>query len=296
MRLFLIPLLLLSALADDESDFTTAPPADWQRLDPTGRVDFDFSAGDCRITCPVPTSVEHFPPRAYLLAPTEFADTVVVADLTSWLATTDRGIDGCFSAVLTRIQQPAEPGGVSGYSLSVVDMTGGIGRLQIHFLYNESPILIAAPVDFAMDPARDYRLVFASTGSTHIGRVFDTSDLGQPLAQVVALDGIFETGRAGLGVSTDRVVPLDVRFDNFLAWDGSLPPLHILPGDQPGRVKLLRDARRSLAARLESTIDLSGGPDVWAPHAPVSTETVGDQVISHYDIDSPARFFRLATP
>lgn len=296
MRALILSLLSLPLLAEDETDFSTVPPAAWVRFDPTGRTTYDFSAGDCHFSCPVPTQIEHYPARSYLFSPTVFSDTVVVADLTSWPPTTNRNVDGCFAAVVTRVQDDPQAGTLGCYGLSIVDMGNGTGRLQLHIMYGENPYLITSPADFSMDSAKDYRLVLASYGDKHLGRVFDTADLSQPLAEVSGLNDFYVTGRAGIGVVTDRVVGLDVRFDNYLAWDGTLPPLSILPGDQSGQIKLLRDARRSLAARLETTTDLEGIAVPWQPAVPSSGETGEGQVITHHDMDGPARFFRLATP
>jgi|GEM_PF-5330027 len=123
--------LILPLGADDETGFSTAPGASWERVDQLSRAVFDFSGGEFRLQCAAPTVGEasvYGLARGALLAPSVFGDCASSVDLTAWAPTTDRGVDGCFPAVLTRIQSPAGIGSVSGYGLSIIDLGNGTAR------------------------------------------------------------------------------------------------------------------------------------------------------------------------
>jgi hypothetical protein len=271
--------------ADDESDFTSTPPASWTRLDPLGRATFDFSADTVRISVTQPTLGETLalgPGRAYLIAPTSFAQCVVSADL---LAQSPDG-DRTFSAVLARVQPGPGLGAVSGYSLSILN---GPTHLQIHRLTRENPTLIGGPgIIPALNPAHRYRLVLICAGSALCGRIYDVADFSAPLVEVTATDSTYAAGRTGLAIQTDELAPIFTTFDDFLAWDGLPPPMTIVPGLAPGSLVLRWNARRGLASFLERSTTLSG----WLLVFPASQAADGTEQTGTFFATEPQEFFR----
>jgi hypothetical protein len=314
MRFLLPGILLLSlpVLADDESDFSTAPDGTWLRYDPralaslTPAATFDFGGNQCRINAPRPLSeAEYYAAggfaRAGLFAPSIMTDSVASVDVSDWVPSADRNLDGIHMIALTRVQSPIGLGSINGYAAIVIDTgansgPGGVGRngrLQLFIIENELPInMTFGHVDFLFDPAKDYRLILVSRGTLHTARVFDLANPASPVAEMREYDETYSSGRTGFMIYNDRVAPLDVTFDNFLAWDGTPPPLAITPGSDPDTIALSSDLYRSMATDLESTADFSDPLAPWQPAAPVSASTSGGQLITVFPIDGPARFFR----
>jgi hypothetical protein len=311
-----IPVIFCAALpafADDQSDFASAPDGTWLRHNPFVTINqpasIDFSNQTCRITCqPPPSQFINIvgPARAGLFAPSVFSDTVVAADVTAWNPTTiNRNlgpgyIDGTFIGVFTRVQEPISLLNLNGYSASVIDMgpgsnggTGRLGRLQMIIVQNELSFTpFGGYVDFPLDPTHDYRLLLISRGDTHIARVFDLANPFAPVAERVGTASHFATGRTGIMILTDRYAAVDATFDNFLAWDGSLPPLAIRAGAAPGTIELFSDLHRSMASSLESATDLTAPAYFWQPAIPQSSHQSGNQLVAIFPIDGSRRFFR----
>jgi hypothetical protein len=310
----ILPILFLSLaapaplLADDQSDFSSPPDGTWQRnspLAPFYPASFDFSEQQCRITCPQPSleiAQAYGGARGGLFAPTAFTDSVASVDITAWAPSADRNLSGIHMFALTRVQSPIGLGSLTGYAASIIDMgansgPGGIGRngrLQIMFLYQEQATTnFNQYVDFPLDPAHDHRLILVSRGNVHTARVFDLANPAAPLAEIVVVDStLTNPGRTGFLIYNDRLAPLDVTFDNFLAWDGSPPPLLIQAGTAPGTVALSCDLHRALATDFESATDLTVPAHLWQPAMPQSVIQAGDQLVSIFPLDGPRRFFR----
>ena len=303
----LLPFLCLitaSAIADDETSFTTAPDASWERVEPLKDIgldlaSYDFSAQTCRITCDVPplSIIQQLgaaaAPRANLLAPTSYLDAVASVDVVSWQPPQGNLLDGSFPGVFTRIQPETGFGKTTGFTLSIQTLQGGLGRIRIYLAFNEALIQLAQSPTFALDPARTYRLVLASRGDRHTGRIFDLTHPGMPLASISVQDSNLVTapGRCGFGVAMPHALPIDVTFDNFLAWDGTPPPLTIRQGNEPGTIELLADTRRSMASTLETTTD-PANPASWLPATPASTTESGASLIHTFPLSGPSAFFR----
>jgi hypothetical protein len=309
--MLLTAVLTFPALADDESSFDAPPPGTWQRYDPRAVAGlspavFDFSSNQCRIISAPPATIEEYNQfglaRAGLFAPSEFSDSAASVDVTAWNATTNReSIDGTFIGVFTRVQSPVAPGNLTGYTASIIDMgpnsgTGGQGRngrLQLMLVYLESNFVpLNGYVDFPLDPAHDYRLVLVSSGSLHTARVFDLANPAAPVAQLVGSDNNLATGRTGMMILTDRPAAVDATFDNFLAWNGSPPPLSIHPGSAPGTIELSCHLHRSMATDLQSSTELTGTGAPWQPASSQSTFQSGNTLVSVFPVNGPRRFFR----
>lgn len=303
-----LPLLLLAAIlplhADDQSDFSTPPG--WQTyspLSPLCPASFDFSQAQCRITCPAPTQEvynTYYGARGGLFAPTVMTDSVASVDITAWAPSANRNENGIHMFALTRVQSPIGLGSLTGYAAVIIDMgansgPGGSrnGRLQIMLLYQEQMLTnFGQWLDFPFDPEHDYRLILASRGDVHTARVYDLTNPAAPLAQLVVQDNNIPSGRTGFIIFNDKPAPLDVTFDNFLAWDGSVPPLAIQSGTAPGTIELTCDLHRAMATDLQSSIDLGSTENPWQPAIPTSVSVTGNQLVTIFPIDGPRRYFR----
>ncbi|MEO8351454.1 MAG: hypothetical protein ABI680_06965 [Chthoniobacteraceae bacterium] len=285
LRIFLSLFFFLApARADDESDFTTAPAADWQRVDPLNRTTFDFASAECSIAVTAPTLPEAQilgPARAALLAPTTWSQTVVCVDLIAWNPDSDRA----FTGILARVQSTAGLATTSGYSLSVLNNPP---LLQLYRLDNEVPTLISESLTIPLERTRSYRLVLVCAGANLTGLIYDRADLVTPIGTVTASDATYPDGRSGLLVTTDRVVALTAVFDNFLAWDGAPPPLEIKSGDEPGSFILSWDALRGLGSLLEESDRLVH----WSTAEPLSISQAGLVMEARVQPTTDRAFFR----
>jgi hypothetical protein len=303
-------LMSASVMADDETAFNTVPDISWERVEPLKEVgqnlaNFDFSGQVCRITCgvPSPTAVAYimslgFPeaaaaPRANLLAPTTWLDSVVSVDVVSWQTPLPGLVDGSLPGVFTRIQPNPGFSRTRGFSLALQPLQGGLGRIRIFLANQEVLTSLAQSPTFTLDPTRRYRLVLASRGDRHTGRIFDLTAPGSPVAEISVTNSNLATspGRCGFGAAMPHPLPIDVTFDNFLSWDGSPPPLTIRQGSAPGTIELLADTRRSMASTLETTTDLTN-PAAWLPATPAVTGEAGPSLVRSFSSSAPRAFFR----
>lgn len=290
--------------ADDESSFATAPDVSWQRVEPLKEVGldlagFDFSGQSCRITCgvpPAPVITQYGPaasPRASLIAPANYPDAVASVDVVAWQPPQGTLFDGSFPGVFTRIQPLAGFGKTSGYVLAIQPLQSGLGRIRIYVSTGEFLNLLTQSDIFVLDPSRTYRLVLASRDIDHVGRIFDLSSPGAPLAEISAahVASFPAEGRCGFGVVMPHPLPADVTFDNFLSWDGKPPPLSICSGSTPGTIELRCDLRRSMGCGLQTTTDPTD-PEHWLPAIPISSAPDGDKLVQVFAATGPRCFFR----
>ena len=287
MKTTAIILALITCLhAEDDTDFTTEPGLDWQRVDALGLASFTFANGTVTLASPAPSIqvAQVFGlARGAILAPTEYTTAVVSADVVAV------GGVRTFASVITRVGTPAGLGTSRGYSLTIIPTESG--KFQIHRLDGEIPTQIAPTTYAALIPGHSYRLVLASVGSTHTGRIYDTADLAVPLAELTAIDATYASGRSGIVASTDSLVNISATFDNFLAWDGTPAPLTIAPSDiYPTAILLKTEARRAIATNLESTGDLLLSP--WSPAPPDLKVHTGTELHTHHLPFASQQFYR----
>lgn len=274
-------LALLPARADDETDFSAAPPPSWQRVNPIGLATFAFPNGVATIAASPPTPQQAQViglARGALLAPTEWIDCAVSVDVVAWSATR------VFTSVITRVGTPAGLGTSRGYSFTLIPSTGAV---ELHRLDGEIPTKLAPTQFISMTAGATFRLVLASVGGNHTARIFNTADLATPLAVVSAVDFTYASGRSGIVASTDSYTTIQASYDNFLAWSGVAAPLSVVPGN----LAVETAARRSLASFWESTDDLPGG--IWQPEFPPLAQQPGGAIHAIFAVVEPARFFRL---
>jgi hypothetical protein len=290
--------------ADDESSFNTIPDASWERVEPLKGIGqdlagFDFGNQTCRITCaaPPPEIINQLgagaSPRASLIAPTAFVDSVASVDVVSWQVPQEGLFDGSFPGVFTRIQPVTGLGKTSGFVLAIQPLQSGLGRIRIYASNNEFLLQLAQSSTFVLDPARTYRLVLSSRGEEHVGRIFDLTAPAVPLVTISAAytSAFPSVGRCGFGVVMPHPLPADVTFDNFLAWDGTPPPLAIRQGSTPATIEVLSNTHRSMGGDLETTTHPTD-PAAWLPATPLSAVSSGDSLVRVFPIDGPRAFFR----
>jgi len=304
--LILAALNPLAASAEIEADFSAPPPDDWQRFDPLAELglplaNFEFADGVCRLSCQAP-SFELFQlygyavaPRLGLFAPQVFTTCASSVDILEWQPTVNRDTDVSFLSVMTRLTDPAGAGTAGGYAFSLELLPNDTAEAVIYRIVGENPIGLFRTAPFPLDPARDYRLLLVSRGTTHTGRLFALDDPAMPLIHITASDATFASGRAGFTLISDRLNPVTATFDNFLAWDASPAAMAIRPGSAPQTIELLTDTRRSMASILEITSDLTIPAADWLTTTADSFRLEGDtlvEVFSSAPEHGPTWFFR----
>jgi len=293
---------LITNAGEVASDFSSDPGSDWQRFLPLTALGLELASiqvqgGACRLRCdaPSPEAVSFYgfavAPRVGLFAPETFEDAVASVDVTEWQPTINRALDVSFISVMTRVTSPAEFGNAGGYSFSLEILPGNLAEAVIYRVVYETPFTLVRSAPFPIDPACDYRLVLSSRGVSHTGRVFNLEAPAEPVIELHAIDASFDGGRSGFTLISDRPNSISATFDNFLAWDGTPPPLTIRPGNMPGTLEILADTRRSMASVLETTTDPSD-PASWIPVTPLSASESGPTLIRMFAIDQPRAFFR----
>ncbi len=285
LALALLCLLTLRVAADDESDFTAAPPANWTRSNSIGTATFTFTGGIATITGtpPAPAQVPLIGlARGGVIAPTSYTDGAASVDVVAW------GAQRVFASVVTRFGTPGL-GTSRGYSLTLIPSTG---EVQMHRLAGEIPTIIAPTQFITVESGTAYRLVLLSVGSKHTARVFRANDLRTPLVAFSAVDATYASGRCGFVASTDQYNAISASFDNFLAWPGVAAPLNAFAApDFAGQIAVETDARRSTVSRWESTPEL--GVEPWNFDTPISGTHTGNVVRANFIMSGTQRFYRL---
>jgi hypothetical protein len=269
-------LLSLSIFADDETNFSATPPGSWTRFNPIGLGSFNFAGGVARLTSASPAGLTFGPARLALFAPTTYTQTVVSADLIAWGPT--RNVPG----IIARAGNIGF-GTTRGYSFGFIPSDG---QVAIHRVTGEIPTPITAVNFITVTPGDSYRIVLICAGSNITGRIYNLSNLATPLIEVNAVDTTYTSGVTGILNAADTLTAIDATFDNFLAWDGTPPPLTITPG--AGTVTLSANALRSLSTNLETTEDLSSPFLQYYPPAAIN----GALLENTAPIDGTQRFYR----
>ncbi len=272
-------LFSFAAFADDETNFAAAPPGSWPRFNPLNIATFNFTGANARLASAAPPLATYQlfgPARLALFGPTTFTQTVVSVDLVTWGPT--RNVPG----VIARAGSIGL-GTTRGYSFGVIPSSG---EVAIHRVTGEIPTLISAVHYITVTPGHSYRIVLVCAGSNLTGRIYDLTDLANPMIEVNTTDTTYSSGTAGILNAADSQVPIDVTFDNYLAWDGTPPPLTVSPG--AGTMLISANALRSLGTNLETTDDLTVPFLQVYPGATINGTLLENTVL----IDAPQRFYR----
>ena len=213
---------LLAVVVDDFSDGNDTGWIHYDPLaafrDPPTPATYQVSNGVYRIaTDPSPDPATFGPARAGSVRPdATFTDFLVSVDLIDW----DINLNQAFG-ILARVSTPGL-GTTNGYALSYATN----GDLDISLVTGEVPDDLDQAVDIALDPAKDYRLVFEGYGPNLTGKLFDLADPSTPIAVTHASDRTYTSGNAGVFVYDNTRFAnssADATFDNFAAQDATAP-------------------------------------------------------------------------
>lgn len=214
-------------------DFNDGDDIDWIRLDPISMY-FQATTGS-----PLPQNTWSITDGKYRLqsAPTPdprlgqgrvlslrseiYSDFHVSVDLVDWNPTKTNAL-----ALGARIGTPG-PTTTRGYLFGYIT---GTNYLDLVRLQNEGtrgiPGVVQVPI--TLTPGRGYRMTFTGRGSQLTGRVFELTDLDNPIAVLTGIDSNYADGTSGLAVFPLGASVLeagDGTFDNFAATDRDRPKL-----------------------------------------------------------------------
>ena len=195
-------------------DFNDGNDQGWTHFDPLAPFaaggTFTVPAGAYRIQAPPsPDQGALGPGRAGSLRfDATYADFFISVDVVDWVDTADQAF-----GLLSRIRETGL-GTTDGYGFLYVPVDR---NFEMERFDNEVDTRIGAIIDLTLDPARDYRITFAGTGSSLTGEVFDLADLATPLISLTATDATYTNGVAGLIVAdaSSGGVMSDATFDNY---------------------------------------------------------------------------------
>lgn len=154
--------------------------------------------------------------------------------------------------------------------------SGGRGQLQINRIHSEAPSTLCA-ANLSLTPNKRYRFTLSCVGTLMTGRVYDLDDLTAPLATIVADEGTYPTGNAGLFVfsrvnSSSYTSPAgacDATFDNFMALP-MVPQTVDLPATPPSNPFAPYIANRLPISRA-NFYPAASGLSFYARSGPVNT-------------------------
>jgi len=146
-------------------------------------------------------------------------------DLVDW-----DGAQAAIYGIAGRVNSPGL-GSTAGYLFGYDNSTR---MLTIRRIANEALVEAIAEISFALDPAKDYRLVASAVGSTFSLTAYDTAEPASPLAFITGSDATLATGAIGLAIlnnSFEAGGTAMAAFDNFNAVAVVVP--------EPGTLALL---------------------------------------------------------
>jgi hypothetical protein len=214
-------------------DFNDGDDIDWLRLDPISMY-FQATTGS-----PLPQNTWSVTDGKYRLqsAPTPdprlgqgrvlslrseiYSSFHVSVDLVDWNPAKTNAL-----ALCARIGTPG-PSTTRGYLFGYIT---GTNYLDLVRLQNEGtrgiPGVVQVPI--TLTPGRGYRMTFTGKGAELVGRLYELTDLSNPIAVLSGTDGTYADGVSGLAVFPLGASVLeagDGTFDNFAAADRDLPKL-----------------------------------------------------------------------
>lgn len=137
-------------------------------------------------------------------------------------------------------------GTTDGYSLTYLRWFGAPGSQIVISRITDEQLTPLAAAAITLDPAKAYRMELVGEGSLLVGRLYDLSDLSQPLATCNTADATYASGTCGLLVMAsvqNLATTLNATFDNLtIVPEPSVGSLLVLGG-------ALLAARRRSAAR-----------------------------------------------
>ena len=275
-----------SSLAQS-TDFKSGNDDGWTRYDPLapfgGGATFSFPNGGYRIQVPSSPDVNSLGQARAAALHTDviYTNFAVSVDLVDWNDSLGQSI-----GTLARIRNLG-PGTANGYLFNYFPASHVV---NINRIDNERGVRISTNVTVNLDPSKNYRFVFSGTGSSLNGRIYDLADLTTPLVNIFATDATYSSGFSGLLVAAASSAPssaADATFDNYSAWDVSVPPQL-----QIDRAVVLTWLVTGIDYVVESATKTDGP---WTPLGFTPT-VVGDEASVVVKAVDATKFFRLSKP
>ncbi len=222
-----------SPVPAQSDDFNDGDDAGWVRLDPISMYfeatlgvpnpqnTWTVADGKYRLQSAPTPNTQLGQGRVLSLRTEVYSDFHLEVDLVDWDATKTNAL-----ALCARIGTPG-PTTTRGYLFGYIS---GQNYLDLVRLQNEGTRSIPDVVRFpiTLTPGRGYRMTFTGRGAQLTGRVFELTDLDNPIAEVTGTDSTYADGTAGLAVFPLAASVLGVgdgTFDNFAATDRGRPRL-----------------------------------------------------------------------
>jgi hypothetical protein len=205
-----------SALAQTD-DFSSGDGA-WTRYSPLtpfgGGATYSFPVGGgYEISTPASPSPGSLGPNRAGSFRSDFTYSTfsVATDVSSWNPADDQAI-----GVLGRLSNVGL-GQTDGYLFAFFPKEGDIA---INRIDNEGVTVLGGALS-AIDPTKQYRLVFTGNGGTLTGSIYDLSNPGSPLATTTVTDSKYTSGFSGLFVAgtipSGVASPTDATFARYSA-------------------------------------------------------------------------------
>lgn len=186
---------------------------------------FSFTNGGYRIRTPYVTGMAQNPGRGGSTRPEVYSNFYVAVDVVNWDDTLPQSF-----GLLARVGTPGLQT-TTGYSFTWDrgnPTNATAGDVDISKITGEAPTDVrTGPSNIRLQPGHKYRMVFIGRGSALEGRIYELSDLLNPLLVVQGTDDGYSSGQNGL-VTFDNSGGrsfTDVTFDNFFATDVEPPRL-----------------------------------------------------------------------
>ncbi len=220
-----------AALQAQSDDFNDGDDAGWLRLDPIRMylaavqgVDlpqntWTVAGGKYRLQSSPTPNPALGQGRVLSLRSEVYSSFHVSVDLVDWDASKTNAM-----ALCARIGTPG-PTTTRGYLFGYIT---GENYFDLVRLQNEGTRAIAGVVrvPIVLTPGHGYRLTFTGKGDRFVGRVYELTDLDNPIVEMTGSDGNYADGVSGLAVFPLGASVLgagDATFDNFAATDRSRP-------------------------------------------------------------------------
>lgn len=221
------------ALLAQSDDFNDGDDAGWVRLDPismyyqalTGTANpqntWSVTDGKYRLQSAPTPDPRLGQGRVLSLRTENYSNFHISVDLIDWDASKTNAM-----ALCARVGTPG-PNTTRGYLFGYIT---GQNYFDLVRLQNEGtraiPGVVRVPI--VLTPGHGYRMTFTGKGSQFVGRVFELTDLDNPIVEMTGSDGNYADGVSGLAVFPLAASVLDVgdaTFDNFSATDRDRPRL-----------------------------------------------------------------------
>jgi hypothetical protein len=290
--------LLLHGQLFQSDNFNDGNDSGWARYDalaPLGmNATYGFPSGGYRIQTTYLGGSAQLTGRSGSVRPEIYTDFYVAVDIVNWDDTLPQSF-----GLLARVGTPGL-GTTTGYAFTWDrgnPTNATAGDLDISKITGEAPSNVdTGPSGIRLEPGRKYRMVFIGRGAALEGRLYETTDLVNPLLVIQGSDSTYTSGQNGLVVFDNSAgrSRTDATFDNFYATDIEPPRLRTTSFGF-GAYELWWP-REAVAYELQSSIVFPGTEQDWQTVTGVLTSE--DRFWIFLDTDPllgglPQQYFRL---